>query len=761
MTANKNAVPLINVDKDKCNNCHACISICPVKACIDGSGNRIDIIHSRCLGCGRCITVCHRGARSVSDDTDVFFDDLKNNVPIVVIVAPSAVTVFDNIYKLNGALKSLGVKAIFDVSFGAELTSKSYLHYLETENPPVIISQPCPAIVSFAEIYHPELLPHLAPVHSPMAHTAIMIREFFPEFKNAKIAAISPCLAKKREFEEIGIINYNVTMIKLKQHLEYNAANLSSFDSVLFDGPQAERASGLSTPGGLKYTILRDAPDAHIRSIEGDMNVYKYLVDIPKMILEKTNPKIVDCLSCVAGCNAGLGTGNFGMPIDMLEAKVEKQCAKNIKHFQDASKNKNNKEQIGSIVNKYWKKHIYNRTYTNKSNLMDNYHSPNDAEIKLIYDKMKKRREGDFLNCSACGYGSCSGMAEAIFNGLNRPENCHQYLSIELEVRNRLLHETFGRYLSDDIVNSLLESPSAITLGGKEHNVTIMMTDLRGFTNISENLSGSKVVTMLNHYLAMMIEHIQKYRGTVIEFLGDGLLCLFGAPVETQNHADEAVACAIEMQNRMKAVNAWNKENGFPILNMGIGINTGECIVGNIGSEKTMKFSVIGQNVNVCARIESYTTGGQIYISENTQKSAKSELRIENRESVHPKGLASPISIFLVEGIGAPYNLEKTVARTYLRNLKKPLNMLCFPVKGKHLDVKAQKCVILSISETEAVIICRNIDVLENIRLCIDETESDEVFAKVTKKIKDYCYLITFTFNSEFLFEKLKICFPS
>jgi class 3 adenylate cyclase len=587
----------------------------------------------------------------------------------------------------------------------------------------------------------------MAPAHSPMLHTAIMIREFFPQYKNAKIVAISPCVAKKREFEETGVVAYNVTITNFKRYLEDNYIDLLSFKSVAFDGPQAERAVSFSSPGGLTTTVLRDAPGlrTRIRRIEGGAQVYRYLTEIPQMILEKNTPLIVDCLSCSAGCNGGLGTGNTGLPIDRLEAKIEKRMEVHIRKMKKTEKD---------LIARYWRRGLYKRLYKDKSALMEDYKIPNDNELKVIYGKMKKQRQSDFLNCAACGYGSCRGMAEAIFNGLNRPENCHQYLSIELELRNRLLHETFGRYLSDDIVNSLLETPSAITLGGIQRNVTVLMSDLRGFTTLAESIDAAKLIPMLNHYFSTMVEHIHKYKGTVIEFLGDGILVVFGAPLETPNHADDAVACAIAMQNSMDSINKWNQENGIPPLSMGIGINTGECIVGNIGSNKTMKYNVIGRNVNLCGRVESYTSGGDIYISEQTQKNVKAYLEISHTEKVHPKGSPKPLSIYKIEGIGFPFNLHKVKHNTPMHNLRKPLSLRLFKITETNIESTAHKCILFSISENSIIVVSRSLNKLENVQINIDGLEKD-VFAKVTDELKQYCYLLAITANAEEFFKEV------
>ncbi len=175
--------PVIKIDKEKCVNCHACIGACPVKHCNDGSGDYVDVDHNTCIGCGQCLDACHHEARLPMDDAEKFFADISAKVPMIAIVAPAVAAVFpDRWLRLNGWLKSLGVNAIFDVSFGAELTIKSYLEHLKNNNPRAVIAQPCPAIVSWIELYKPELIPHLAPADSPMLHTAKIARRFYPKY---------------------------------------------------------------------------------------------------------------------------------------------------------------------------------------------------------------------------------------------------------------------------------------------------------------------------------------------------------------------------------------------------------------------------------------------------------------------------------------------------------------------------------------------------------------------------------------------------
>jgi iron only hydrogenase large subunit-like protein len=220
---------LITVDKEKCVNCHQCIAMCPVKFANNGSDEYVTINHDLCIGCGECIQACTHNARGYIDDLEAMLALLKIKTPTIAIAAPAVSSNFDNLaLNLNGWLKTIGVEAFFDVSFGAELTVKSYLEYATQQNPKTIIAQPCPAIVTYIETYQPELLKWLAPIDSPMMHTIKMIREFYPKYKDHKILVLSPCIAKEREFDETTSSVYNITINKLSQYISDHTIDLST-----------------------------------------------------------------------------------------------------------------------------------------------------------------------------------------------------------------------------------------------------------------------------------------------------------------------------------------------------------------------------------------------------------------------------------------------------------------------------------------------------------------------------------------------------
>jgi adenylate cyclase len=260
-----------------------------------------------------------------------------------------------------------------------------------------------------------------------------------------------------------------------------------------------------------------------------------------------------------------------------------------------------------------------------------------------------------------------------------------EQMANQLQLHNRFIRKTFGRYLTDDVVKSLLESPEGLKLGGERRKITLVMTDLRGFTSMSGRLAPEQVVTMLNRYLGTMVVVIQMYQGTIDEFIGDTIFILFGAPIQREDDAERAVACAMAMQLAMQSVNAQNSAEGLPEVEMGIGIHTGEVVVGNIGSDKRAKYGVVGSHVNLTARIESYTVGGQVLISEATRQEVSPLVKVAEQIEVAAKGIDKPISIYNARGIGGKYNLFLPGSAVTLVPLPQAIPLHFTLLEGKHL----------------------------------------------------------------------------
>ncbi|MBF0275679.1 MAG: adenylate/guanylate cyclase domain-containing response regulator [Nitrospinae bacterium] len=309
----------------------------------------------------------------------------------------------------------------------------------------------------------------------------------------------------------------------------------------------------------------------------------------------------------------------------------------------------------------------------------------------------------------------------------------------ELEKRNNFIQKTFGRFLSDEIVLNLLDDPDGLNIGGENKKVTIMMADLRGFTAISEHLDAESVVKVINNFLSPMIEILMKYNGTIDEFLGDAILAIFGAPLSREDDTERAVACAVEMQLAMKDINEKNVAEGLPEVNLGIGVNTGQVVVGNIGSEKRTKYGVVGRHVNLTARIEAYTVGGQIFISEYTYNDLSSEIRIDNQLQVEPKGVKTPITIYEVGGIKGKYNLflpENNFEELLTLDKKLPISYKV--LKGKHTSKEVYEGFIVEMGKNGFLLETDGkINIFDNIKVAIDDELGNkitqELYAKVVK----------------------------
>ena len=221
---------------------------------------------------------------------------------------------------------------------------------------------------------------------------------------------------------------------------------------------------------------------------------------------------------------------------------------------------------------------------------------------------------------------------------------------LQLERNEKFIRATFGRYLSDEIVTDILERPEGLELGGDLRRVTIMMSDIRGFTTLSERLQPSQVVTLLNRYLGAMTDIIMAHQGTIDEFIGDAILAVFGAPARREDDADRAVNCALAMQAAMAGINAHNRAEGLPEIETGIALNTGDVIAGNIGSERRSKYGFVGHPMNVTSRIEDVTAGGEILVSDSTLHSLSGTFQVGTSQAITVKGIDESIVIHQILG---------------------------------------------------------------------------------------------------------------
>jgi len=210
---------------------------------------------------------------------------------------------------------------------------------------------------------------------------------------------------------------------------------------------------------------------------------------------------------------------------------------------------------------------------------------------------------------------------------------------------------TFGRYMDQEIAKELLSRPEAIRLGGEKREVAILMSDIRDFTPLSESLSPEGTIRVINRYFSHMIEVIQKHRGIIVDFFGDSILAFFDPlenPVEPSTR--QAVRCGLDMQESMKRFNVEMEAEGLSEFQMGIGINVGAAVVGNIGSEVRAKYGIVGSAVNITNRIQAESKGGQVLVSESVYRYLEQELGVKSSFEVLLKGVKERVTLFEIEG---------------------------------------------------------------------------------------------------------------
>jgi adenylate cyclase len=236
-------------------------------------------------------------------------------------------------------------------------------------------------------------------------------------------------------------------------------------------------------------------------------------------------------------------------------------------------------------------------------------------------------------------------MGLALFAGVG-----YQYFVEGREKRK--MKRLFGQYVSKDVYDQLVANPALARLGGQRREMTVLFSDIRGFTTVSEKGEPEEIVAVLNVYFTRMVDIVFKHKGTLDKFVGDMVMALFGAPLDDPDHADHAVEAALEMIEELQRLNErWQAEGGSA-LDIGIGINTGPMIAGNIGSEAIMSYTVIGDAVNLGARLESLNKnyGTRIIVGEATRSRLKGRYTLRPLGDVVVKGKTLAVPIFEVVG---------------------------------------------------------------------------------------------------------------
>jgi adenylate cyclase len=295
----------------------------------------------------------------------------------------------------------------------------------------------------------------------------------------------------------------------------------------------------------------------------------------------------------------------------------------------------------------------------------------------------------------------------------------------------------------------LLDMPEGLKLGGEKRQVTLLMSDLRGFTALVEKLEPTVVVALLNHYLSVMVEIIHRYNGTVDEIIGDAIFVLFGAPLIMPDDAQRAVRCALEMQKAMAGVKEYNRTQDWPEIEMGIALHSGEVVVGNIGSTQRSKYGVVGRTVNLVARIESFTVGGQVLVSPTLIDAAGRGLILGDEIKVHAKGMREALRCRELLGHKDHPEFSLEPEETIFTPLVDPLPCRYIVLTDKHLGEQMQPATLVGIAQRRAVVeAAGQLPQYANILLQLETgVAGEDLYAKVVRSLDESGnrYIIHFT----------------
>jgi len=373
---------------------------------------KVKIDYDKCIACGRCVIACKHDSRVYADDTERFFNDLNSGAAITIIAAPSIQTNIPEHKKLFTYLKKLGVNKIFDVSLGADISIWAHVRYIEKEGFSPIITQPCPVVVSYCEMYRHDLLKRLSPIHSPMACTSVYIKNY--QNISDRIAAITPCIAKTNEFSDTGLAQYNVTFDGLLKYLRQNDIKLP-FKETQFDHAESGLGSLFPMPGGLKENIeFFTDKRLYIAEAEG-FDLYEKLnkyADTHEDLL----PDVFDVLNCNEGCNIG-PAGSYGKNI----FEISKMMDLSRKKATDACKRDYYTKVYKAYDDTFDLSH-FTREYRPISARIPQITA---ADIEQAFDLLGKTDyEMKNVDCGACGNKTCHDMARKIALNVNIPINC-------------------------------------------------------------------------------------------------------------------------------------------------------------------------------------------------------------------------------------------------------------------------------------------------------------------------------------------------
>jgi signal transduction histidine kinase/iron only hydrogenase large subunit-like protein len=403
---------LVSTIRERCRVCYTCVRECPAKA-IRIAGGQAEVIPSRCIGCGSCVLVCSQRAKRILSSLDEVHALLKSGARVAACLAPSYPAEFPDRDpgQVVAALRRLGFSLVCEVAFGADLVAKAYRELLAEKPDARFIATACPAIVNFVERYHPELLPNLAPIASPMLATARALRARYGA--ETKIVFIGPCIAKKGEAASLtgdDRIEAVLTFRELHKLMETEGVVATEHEPSAFDPPHPGLGGVFPLPRGILQTvgIAEDLGSNDVVAADGR-------AAFPEALSELSNGQLdthlLELLCCRGGCIMGAGMSVDIAPF-VRRAKISQHVKREREHF-DAEVWSEDMAALQAVP--------MDRTFQAADQTMP---EPSENEIRQVMAEMGKLGPEDELNCGACGYDTCRAHAAAVLRGLAEDEMC-------------------------------------------------------------------------------------------------------------------------------------------------------------------------------------------------------------------------------------------------------------------------------------------------------------------------------------------------